>query len=221
MHAAFARAAQDAGPFAVEIDQFRGDGLALGRIGVEQRGWAAAAQHRGKLPAEIERVLHGNVHALSGLRAVGVAGIAGDEDARQTRFDFGLRHVVELVGQALADLVDRPPGDFLRLEAIGRKDPLGGGDEIVGGDVAALDPLAFALACRSRHKVGRDSRPRAGIRTMLPSDCDWISPFMRMSGKSVTARTSITPQAELAESPFSSRPSDPRTALRAPSQPTT
>ena len=50
---------------------------------------------------------------------------------------------------------------------------------------------------------------------------DWIADFMRMSGKSVTASTSMTPQAWLAESPCSARPSDLRTALRAPSQPTT
>ena len=56
---------------------------------------------------------------------------------------------------------------------------------------------------------------------MLPSLADWISDLKRMSGKSVTARTSMTPQAWLAESPRSSRPIDLRTMLRAPSQPTT
>ena len=50
---------------------------------------------------------------------------------------------------------------------------------------------------------------------------DWIAVFIRMSGKSVMASTSITPQAWLAEFPCSARPSDLRTALRAPSQPTT
>ena len=42
-----------------------------------------------------------------------------------------------------------------------------------------------------------------------------------MSGKSVTARTSITPQDSLVASPISSRPIAVRCALRAPSQPTT
>jgi len=40
----------------------------------------------------------------------------------------------------------------------------------------------------------------------LPSVADWISALKRISGKSVTASTSITPQAWLAESPCSSRP---------------
>jgi hypothetical protein len=56
---------------------------------------------------------------------------------------------------------------------------------------------------------------------MLPPLPDWIAAFRRMSGKSVTARTSITPQAWLAVSPSSSRPIDCRTTLRAPSHPTT
>ncbi len=42
-----------------------------------------------------------------------------------------------------------------------------------------------------------------------------------MSGKSVTARTSITPQDSFVASPTSSRPIAVRIALRAPSQPTT
>ena len=54
---------------------------------------------------------------------------------------------------------------------------------------------------------------------MLPCE-DFRIDFMRMSGKSVTQSTSITPQAWLAESPLSSRPMARRTALRAPSQPT-
>ena len=42
-----------------------------------------------------------------------------------------------------------------------------------------------------------------------------------MSGKSVTARTSITPQDSFVASPTSSRPIAVRTPLREPSQPTT
>jgi hypothetical protein len=45
--------------------------------------------------------------------------------------------------------------------------------------------------------------------------------FTRMSGKSVTARTSITPQCSSVASPTSSRPIAVRIALRDPSQPTT
>jgi hypothetical protein len=55
----------------------------------------------------------------------------------------------------------------------------------------------------------------------LPSLADWIAVLMRMSGKSLMANTSMTPQAWFAESPNSARPSEPRTALRAPSQPAT
>ncbi len=81
------------------------------------------AEDGGELPAEIESVLHRDVHAPPRLRAVGMAGIAGDEDARQARGDLGLRHVVELVGQALADLVDRPPGDLLHIQRVRVQDP--------------------------------------------------------------------------------------------------
>ena len=50
---------------------------------------------------------------------------------------------------------------------------------------------------------------------------DFIATLNRTSGKSVTARTSITPHAWLAESPRSVRPIVSRIRLRAPSQPTT
>ena len=91
---------ENPGPFAIEIDQLLRDRLAFRRIGMQQVRRAALAQDGGELPAEIEGVLHRDVHALPRLRAVGVAGIAGDEDARQARCDLGLRHVVELVASA-------------------------------------------------------------------------------------------------------------------------
>ena len=51
---------------------------------------------------------------------------------------------------------------------------------------------------------------------MLPSSADWIAALSRMSGKSVTASMSMTPQAWLAKSPRSSRPIDsPHRAARA------
>ena len=56
---------------------------------------------------------------------------------------------------------------------------------------------------------------------MLPSSADWIAALSRMSGKSVTASMSTTPQAWLAKSPRGSAPIASRTRLRAPSQPTT
>ena len=56
---------------------------------------------------------------------------------------------------------------------------------------------------------------------MLPSSADWIAALSRMSGKSVTASMSMTPQAWLAKSPRGTAPIASRTRLRAPSQPTT
>ena len=56
---------------------------------------------------------------------------------------------------------------------------------------------------------------------MLPPVPDWMAHLVRMSGKSVTARASITPQAWLAWSPARVQPIDSRTLLRAPSAPTT
>ncbi len=110
---------QQGGPFAIEVDQLLGDGLAFRRVGMQQARRAALPQHRGELPSEIEAVLHGNVHALARFRAVGVAGVAGDEHARQASGNVIGRHVVELVAQALADLVDRPPRHLLHVERIG------------------------------------------------------------------------------------------------------
>ncbi len=56
---------------------------------------------------------------------------------------------------------------------------------------------------------------------MLPSLADWMAALSRMSGKSVTASMSTTPQAWLAKSPRGTAPMASRTRLRAPSQPTT
>ena len=103
---------------------------------------AAPAQDGGELPSEIEGILHRDVHALARFRAVGVAGVAGDEDAGQARCDLFRRHVVELVGQPLADLVDRPPGDLLYLKRIGVENPPRLRDQVVRRDVAVGDPLA-------------------------------------------------------------------------------
>ena len=213
--------ASDRGQFAVEVDQLLGDRLAFRRIGVQQRGRAPPAQHRRELPSQIEGILHRDVHPLPGLRAVGVARVAGDEHARQPRRGLFGRHVVELVGHPLPDLVDRPPGDLLHLQPVGAEDRLRPGDELVERDVAAGDALAdvelgeldvepkeIAALARDDEHAARHGRTGSAH-------------LQRMSGKSVTASTSITPQAWLAESPCSSRPIEVRTVLRAPSQPTT
>ena len=63
--------------------------------------------------------------------------------------------------------------------------------------------------------------PSRGMSRMLPPAPDWIAHLRRMSGKSVTARTSMTPQAWNAELPSMVQPIAVRTLLRAPSAPST
>src|SRR6476620_4024438 len=53
------------------------------------------------------------------------------------------------------------------------------------------------------------------MRRMLPSSADWIAALSRISGKSVTASISTTPQAWLAKSPRGVAPIASRTRLRA------
>ena len=71
-----------------------------------------------------------------------VAGVAGDEHARQARCDVLFGHVIELVAQALADLVDRPPRDLFHVERIGLENAPRRRDQIVDGDVAIRDSFA-------------------------------------------------------------------------------
>ena len=137
----FARC-QQGGPFAVEVDQFLGDGLTFRRIAVQEAGCAALLQHRRQLPSEIEAVLHRHVHALARFRAVGVAGVAGDEHTRQTFRDIAFRHVIELVAQALADLIDRPPRNLFHVERIGLENAPRSRDQVIGREVAIGNPLA-------------------------------------------------------------------------------
>ena len=53
-----------------------------------------------------------------------------------------VRHVVELVGQPLADLIDRPPWDFFHVEHIRIEYPPRLRDQVIDADIAACDPLA-------------------------------------------------------------------------------
>src|ERR1700722_4965570 len=128
--------------FAVEVDQLLCDRPPLRGVGVQQRGWAPISEDRDELPPQIESILHGDVHPLPSLRTVRVTRVAGDEHARQPRRGLLFRHVVELVGQPLPDLVDRPPGDLLRGEAIRIENPLRLRDKLVERDIAAGDALA-------------------------------------------------------------------------------
>ena len=129
-------------PFAIEVDQFLGNGPPFRGVSVQQRWRAPLAQNGSELPSQIVRVLHGDVHALPRLWTVGVAGIAGDEHARQPRRDLLFRHVVELVGQPLADLINRPPRDFFHVERIWIENPPRLRDQLIDGDIAACDPFA-------------------------------------------------------------------------------
>ena len=135
------RSAEHLGELAIEVDQLLGDGLAFVRIGVQDLRRAPPAEDRRQLPSQIEAVLHGDVHALPCFRAVRMAGVAGNEHAREAVLRLLFRHVVELVAKPLADLVDRPPRDLLHLQRVGMQYPLRRGDQMIGRDVPARDPL--------------------------------------------------------------------------------
>src|SRR5699024_1732593 len=77
------------------------------------------------LPGDVPTVLHGHVHALAGLRAVGVAGVAGDEHAWPLAADTVLGHVVELVGEPVGHLVDTAPPDVFHPQRVGMDDRVG------------------------------------------------------------------------------------------------
>src|SRR5262249_30784782 len=126
----------------IEVDQLLGNRPPFRRISVQQRWRTPIAQNADELPAQIERVLHGHVHALPRLWTVRVAGIAGDEHARLPRLDLLFRYVIELVGQPLADFINRPPGDLLHIEPVRIKYSPRLGDELLNGDIAACDSFA-------------------------------------------------------------------------------
>ena len=77
------RRRHDLRPLLVEVDEALRDRVALDGVGAQQVRLGASLEHGAELPAEVEGVLHRDVHALAGLGAVRVAGVAGDEDARQ------------------------------------------------------------------------------------------------------------------------------------------
>jgi hypothetical protein len=135
--------ADHARPLAVELDQLAAHVLALGAIAAQQPGCTLPPQHRGQLPAEVEAVLHREVHALAGLRAVRMAGVAGDEHARQPCLRRIRRQIVVALADAVADLVDRPPGHFLHLQRVGLEDALRRGDDLLDAKLAAGDALVL------------------------------------------------------------------------------
>ena len=135
--------AEHRGELAIEVDQLVRNRASFVGIGAQKLGRGEAAQNRGEFPAEIESILHRDVHSLAGLGAVSVAGITGDEDAGVDAGSRIVRNIVEPVAQALPDLVDRPPGDLLHVKAVGVEDATGGGDKALRGDVEARDALVL------------------------------------------------------------------------------
>ena len=130
-------------PFLVERDEVLRDLLPLGRVRGQQRGIAAALEHLTQLPGQVPAVLHGDVHALAGLGAVGVAGVAGDEDARVLAADPIHGDVVELLGHRVAHLVDAEPGHLLHLDRVRVQDLIGALGGLLDGRGAQL--LAVAV----------------------------------------------------------------------------
>jgi hypothetical protein len=82
------------------------DPLALLGVGIKELRSGDAAQDGAELPTQVKRVRHRDVHPLAGLRAVGVAGVAGDEHPGEAPARLLDTDVVELVAQALTDLID-------------------------------------------------------------------------------------------------------------------
>src|SRR5690606_20506877 len=109
---------------------------------------------------------------LPGLRAMGVARIASDKYARLALTHQLLRYIIELVCQALADFIDRPPHDVLHFEAVRLHDPLRGSDQLVDGDGPIRDPLAGGQL------VHLDIKTRE--KTTLPRDADDVAFIRRL-----------------------------------------
>ena len=177
------RRRHDLRPLLVEVDQLLGNRMALDGVGAQQFGPGTPFDHGGEFPAEVEGVLHRHVHALAGLGAVRVAGVTGDEDARQARCGPACalpgsllrRHIIEAVGDALANLVHREPDHAFHVEGKRVQHPLRGGDHtllrvlvaegvaIVGVDLAEIDVEPHQVAALARDQqyvalVGRLDR---------------------------------------------------------------
>src|SRR5699024_9205266 len=87
--------------------------------------------------------LHRDVHALARFRGVGVAGIAGEEYPGVTLVVVNV-DIVELIGHAVAHLVDAVPGDVLDVERIGAQDFIRLGDDLFDRRLAHLRTRPFA-----------------------------------------------------------------------------
>ena len=67
-----------------------------------------------QLPTQVEGVLHRHVHALARFGGVRVACIARHKHMRVAI--GGVAHIIKLVGQAVANVIDRPPHHFFHIQ---------------------------------------------------------------------------------------------------------
>ena len=169
-----ARPADRLRPTGVHRDEVLGDDLALLRVGIEQARGATALQDGGEFPPEVVGVLHRHVHPLAGLCGVRVTGVARDEDAGSTGADLLLVDVVELVGDPVADPVDRVPGNLADVQRVGRQHPLGPFDHVflvqprVRGDLAHVDVQAHEVPALAGDE--QDVATVAGLDRRLEAD---------------------------------------------------
>ena len=105
---------------------------------------------------------------------MGVAGVAGDEDARRAGAHLVVVHVVELVGHPVADPVDREPGDLLDLERVRGQDAAGLVEDVirrepgVGRDLAHVHVQAHQVAALAGDE--QDVAAAAGLDRGLEPD---------------------------------------------------
>ena len=66
-----------------------------------------------QFPAKVEGVLHRHVHALARFGRMGVACIAGHKHMWVAAFI--VTHIVKLVGQAVPNVINRPPHHFFHI----------------------------------------------------------------------------------------------------------
>ena len=82
-----------------------------------------------QLPSKIERILHRHIHTLTGFGRVGVARIACSKYTWVAVYTIS--HVIKSVGDAVTNVVDRPPHHLFHIQRIGPDDAIGRSDHVV------------------------------------------------------------------------------------------
>src|SRR5882757_10423833 len=105
-----------------EVDDVLADGVPFGVIAVQQRSASVTLDYLRELPAEVERVLHAGVHALTARGAVDVGSVTGEKHSPMTV--FGHLAVVDLeagdpVRSGDGDAADTFVDDLLQLRGGG------------------------------------------------------------------------------------------------------